>query len=235
MIIAANQPYFLPYIAYWQLINLADVFLIGDNYAYMKHGWVNRNRILERGKDAFFGIEIVQKSVNRYINETQVKKTLFPKKLKTLVHNYAKAPYFEQGYALMERIFANSETNLSRFLEFSIREICSYLGITTKIGHTSDFVGNNKFKREERVYDFCHRLGGDIYVNPIGGQKLYHFDEFRRQNITLKFIKSECRPYKQFDNEFVPGLSILDIIMFNPVETIQEMLQEYSFIEAPVK
>lgn len=235
MIVTANQPYFLPYIAYWQLINLADVFLIADDYAYMKNGWVHRNRILEQGNEAFLGIELVQKSVNQYINKTQIRRELFPKKLKTLVQNYGKAPYFEQGYALMERIFENRETNLSLFLEFSIKEICSYLGITTKIGHTSDFVGNNKFKREERVYDFCHRLGGDIYVNPIGGQELYHFDEFRRQNITLKFIKSECRPYKQFDNEFVPGLSILDVIMFNSVESIQEMLKEYSFIEAPVE
>lgn len=231
MIVSANQPYFLPYIAYWQLIHLADVFLIADDYAYMKNGWVHRNRILEQGKPAYFGIELVNKSVNHYINETQIKNELFKKKLKTLVQNYHDAPCFEQGMDLMERIFANPETNLSLFLEYSIREICKYLGITTKILHTSEFEGNSQYKCEHRVYDFCARLGGDTFVNAIGGQELYHFDEFRKRRITLKFIKSEVQSYKQFENDFVPGLSILDVIMFNPVETIKEMLNQYSFIE----
>jgi len=234
LIIAANQPYFIPYIGYFQLIHLADIFLIGDNYNFIKQGWIQRNRILLNGEPHFFGLEIKNTSSNKYINETEVLDFNVNQKLNAILYAYKNAPFFNDGYSIIETILMNPERNLSEFLVFSIKQICQYLSITTKIMKISEFEGNDQFKREYRIFDFCKRLGGNTYINPIGGQSLYHFDTFRNQNITLKFIQSQCLPYKQFNNNFVPNLSILDVIMFNSKETIKTKLCEYSLVKEKI-
>ena len=231
MILSSNQPYFLPYLAYWQLIHVADRFLIGDDFAFMKGGWIPRNRILLRSEPYFIRMELSHKSCNKLICDTYLAPVRIEDKLKTLEMAYHKAPYFAPGYALAAQIILHPERNLSLFLEHSIREVCAYLGITTPIGHTSDLEGNRQFKREERIYDFCHRMGADTYVNPIGGRALYHKEAFARQGIRLLFLQSGLPPYQQFGGPFVEKLSILDAIMFNSREQLHEMLDQYTLID----
>lgn len=231
MIIAGNQPYFLPYIGFWQLVNAADLFLIGDNYNFIKRGWIQRNRILINGKPFFFGLEVKHITSFRKINETEFIDFDVAQKLNTVYRAYRKAPQFDAGYNLVKTILDNPERNVAEFLFQSIKDVCRFLGIDTKFIRSSEIPGNDNYKREYRIYDFCHRLGGDTYLNAVGGQDLYHFDDFEKHGITLKFIHPNIRPYKQFYNEFVPGLSILDVIMFNSLETIKEMLNDFSVIE----
>ncbi|MBR1508906.1 MAG: WbqC family protein [Eubacterium sp.] len=230
MIIAANQPYFLPYISYWQLINAADVFFIGDNYAYIRRGWINRNRILFRGAPELFGIEVLHASSFSLISELNIAKINKRKKMNKLYEAYHKAPYYETGARLMEKILDSPEENLSEFLISSIKTICDYLEIKTPIRKMSELVGNDSFKREERIYDMCHRLGADTYVNPIGGKELYDGGEFEKQGIKLRFINTDEIVYKQFGDSFVEKLSIIDVIMFNSREEIRDMLDKYTLI-----
>ena len=231
MIIAGNQPYFLPYIGFWQLVNAADLFLIGDNYNFIERGWIQRNRILINGKPIFLGLEVKHITSFRKINETEFIDFDVAQKLNTVYRAYRKAPQFDAGYNLVKTILDNPERNVAEFLFQSIKDVCRFLGIDTKFIRSSEIPGNDSYKREYRIYDFCHRLGGDTYLNAVGGQDLYHFDDFEKHGITLKFIHPNIRPYKQFYNEFVPGLSILDVIMFNSLETIKEMLNDFSVIE----
>lgn len=231
MIIAGNQPYFLPYIGFWQLVNAADLFLIGDNYNFIKRGWIQRNRILINGKPFFFGLEVKHITSFRKINETEFIDFDVAQKLNTVYRAYRKAPQFDAGYNLVKTILDNPERNVAEFLFQSIKDVCRFLGIDTKFIRSSEIPGNDSYKREYRIYDFCYRLGGDTYLNAVGGQDLYHFDDFEKHGVTLKFIHPNIRPYKQFYNEFVPGLSILDVIMFNSLETIKEMLNDFSVIE----
>lgn len=230
MIIAANQPYFLPYISYWQLINAADVFFIGDNYAYIKRGWINRNRILYNGAPELFGIEVLHASSFSLISELSIAKINKRKKMNKLYEAYHKAPYYETGARLMEKILDSPEENLSEFLISSIKTICDYLEIKTPIRKISELEGNDSFKREERIYDMCHRLGADTYVNPIGGKELYDGGEFEKQGIKLRFINTDEIVYKQFGNSFVEKLSIIDVIMFNSRKEIRDMLDKYTLI-----
>lgn len=230
MILAANQPYLFPYLGYWQLINAADVFLIGDDYAYMRKSWINRNRILIGGKPQWFRMEVEDASSFRLIIDTKLKPIGLEDKLRTLEMAYHKAPYFADAYSLARRVLCyDSGGMLTPFLENSIREVCGYLGIDTRIGHTSDFPGNAVFKREHRIYDLCHRLGANVYINAPGGQDLYSFDDFREHGIELRFLQPELRPYPQFGAPFVPSLSILDILMFNSREAVHDMLSHCSF------
>ena len=231
MILAGNQPYFLPYLAWWQLIKAADLFLLSDDYNFIRSGWICRNRILVEGKPFFFRIEVKKRSSYKLIKNMEIVPVKVEKKLKTLEFAYHKAPYFDNGIALAERILRYPDTNLADFLEHSVREVCSFLHITTPLKRSSELVGNSMFKREERIYDACRRTGADTYVNAIGGTALYHRDEFARQGITLKFLKSGLPEYPQFKKPFVERLSILDAIMFNSPEALQEMLEDYTLID----
>lgn len=221
MTVAANQPYFLPYLPYWQLISAADVFLIADDYSFRRSSWINRNIIQIEGKPLWMCLELKHQSSYKLIGETEILQDISPNKMETIRRAYKKAPFFEAGYAIAEKILSNPERNLSLFLEYSIRIICDYLGISTRIMHTSDFPGNALLKKEQRIYDFCHRMEADTYVNAIGGMSLYDFDAFRQEGLRLRFIHSGCREQR----------SILDTIMNHSQEELRDMLNNYSFID----
>lgn len=232
VIMGGNQPYFIPYIGYWQLINAVDIFIISDDYNYINGGWVNRNRILEKGKARYFNIEISHASSNRKINELYISRGIFSKdqKLMQLRNVYRRAPYFDEGYELMQEIFDYKELNLAAFLENSIRKICDYLDIKTKFVRSSSIPHNCELKKEYKIYDQCKHVGADTYINAIGGQRLYSFDQFNQHGIKLGFIQTNEIRYKQLWYDFVPNLSIIDVIMFNSKEEIKKMLQLYKLL-----
>ncbi|MBQ3972087.1 MAG: WbqC family protein [Selenomonadaceae bacterium] len=233
MILAANQPYFFPYLGYWQLINAADVFLVADNLAYMRKSWINRNYILINGKPEWFRIQVEDASSFRLIMDTRLsEKNDFGHLLRTLEMAYHKAPYFCGGMDLVSSIFAfDSKGMLSPFLENSIRKVCSYLGIETVIGRSSDYPEDINYRREHSLYYLCGLLVADTYINLPRGQALYDYAEFRRRGIRLRFIDPVLNPYPQIRGEFVPRLSILDAIMFNPREKVHDMLSEFNYVD----
>lgn len=231
MIMGGNQPYFIPYIGYWQLINAVDVFIISDDYNYIERGWINRNRIIENGQPKYYNIEISHVSSNKKINELYLSEKFDrKKKLMQIRGAYRKAPYFEAGYALMNQIINFPELNLAGFLENSIRQICDYLEIKTKFVRASSIPNNCNLKREYRIYDQCRYVGADKYINAIGGQNLYTYKQFESQGIQLGFIQSDNIEYKQLWYEFVPNLSIIDVIMFNSKKEIMQMLKQYKIL-----
>lgn len=231
MTLSANQPYFMPYLAYWQLIDSADLFLIGDDYNYIRHGWIGRNRVLVGGEPAYVGISIKGASPNRLISELEIADVNASQILNILRHNYCKAPFFDETMGLMEDILGFPERNLSAFLTHSIEEVCRHIGITTRIGKTSDFDTYGRLKKEDRIYEYCRLTGADTYINAVGGQELYSYDDFMKHGVRLKFINSRLPEYPQRTESFVPGLSIMDVMMFNSREEITNMLTQYSLIE----
>ena len=220
MILSANQPYFLPYFPWWQLIAQADLFLIGDDNAFMKHSWIYRNRIRVNGSQTYFRIRVRDMSCHRTIAQTEILPPDVSTMLRTLEMAYHKAPYFADGFALAERILLCTDMNLCRFLTHSIREVCDYLGIGTQLGFTSDYAGNTRLVREERLYEFCRRTGADVYVNAIGGQALYDRAEFAAHGIELRFLQTEVP-----DN-----LSIIDSVMNRSREELHEMLGRFRYV-----
>lgn len=230
MILGSNQPYFLPYIGYWQLINAVDVFELCDDFNYIKHGWINRNRILINGEANYYRMDLQNVSSNRKINEHLLLEYNIDKKLRPIQLAYSKAPYFENGYSLMKEILEFDDNHLADFLENSTRIICNYLDIKTKIIKSSGYDRNRELKKEYGIYDSCKILGADTYYNAIGGKELYSFEEFQKNNIKLGFIECQNIVYKQFDNSFIPNLSILDVIMFNSKEEIKRMLKMYTIV-----
>lgn len=232
--IAIMQPYFFPYLGYWQLMNAVDEYVIYDDVNYINKGWINRNNILLNDNTFLLTLSLVKASQNKLIKEIDIlddgknKQHFFS----IIEHAYKKAPFFHQVYPILKKIILNPEKNLVKYIAFSFSEICNYLKITTNFLVSSDIPKNNLLKGDDKILDICKTLNAKIYINPIGGMDIYHQYKFDNNNIKLYFIKTnfEHTKYKQFKNEFIPSLSIIDVMMFNSPEQIKQMLNEYELI-----
>ena len=226
------QPYFFPYIGYWQSINAVDKYVIYDDVNFIKGGWINRNKILVNGNAKIINLKMNGASPNKLINEVKVAndKIYNKKLLKTIGHSYSKAPYYKDVYTLIEEIIFYEEENLSTYLENSIIRIAEYLDISTEFILSSDIEKDNSLKGQDKVIDICRILDASEYYNAIGGIELYSSEVFNFNEIKLKFLKSELIKYKQFGNDFEPNLSIIDVMMFNSKEDVKRFLDLYVLI-----
>ncbi len=226
------QPYFLPYIGYWQLLNAVDQYVIYDDVNFIKGGWINRNNILINNEAKLFNIQMQGASSNKLINEIEVSSNQVWKKkfLKTIENSYSKAPFYKDVYPVLEDIINYDETNLAKYIVNSISQVCDYLNIDTKLIISSDINKDNELKGQDKVIEICKVLGADEYYNAIGGQSLYSYNDFKKSGIKLSFLKTNMHEYKQFNDEFVDGLSIIDVMMFNSVSYIKTKLEAYELL-----
>jgi WbqC-like protein family len=232
MKIAIMQPYFLPYIGYFQLINAVDKFLLYDIVTFIKGGWINRNRIIVNNTDYMFSIPLVKASPNKNIADIFIKDDLKWKNqlLKTIEQSYKKAPYFEKIFPLISSIINKDETNLSKFILNSFQLINNYLDINTEIIPSANQYKVDQLKGADKVIQICKEENADIYINAINGRKLYDKESFSKQDLSLFFIDSQEIKYQQFKNDFLPNLSILDVLMFNSKEQVKEYLNKYELV-----
>lgn len=227
MTIAIFQPYFLPYIGYWQLLAMVDGFVVYDNIEYTKKGWINRNRFLQGGADAYFTVPIKKASDFQTVAERQVADDFDRDKLlRALAASYRKAPQFDSVYPLVERIVRAPLGNLFAYVHHSLIEVARFLEIATPMVLSSTIAIDHTLKSEQKVLAICRALGADRYVNPIGGQALYSPAAFSAASIRLDFVQSRPIVYPQFGGAFVPNLSILDVLMFNAKPAVRAMLSE---------
>ena len=228
--IAVMQPYFLPYLGYFQMVNAVDQFVIYDDIQYTKQSWFNRNRFLLNGKPQYFTIPLKKDSDFLNVDERELSADYQHQK-KELISRfelaYKKAPYFDQVFPLLLEIMNSEERNLYRFIRFSFDRVCDYLNIDTKVIPSSRVDGEENLSGKERLIDICERLGGEHYINLPGGRALYNKKDFKERGIQLSFIDPIFTKYNQFGDKFIPGLSILDVMMFNPVDEIEKMLQRF--------
>jgi len=230
--VAIMQPYFFPYIGYFQLINCVDIFVIFDDVDFINRGWINRNNLLVNGKKSLFTIPLSGASQNKKINESApVEGDYWKKKLlKKIEFSYKKAPEYDAVYNLIENVLTSEYETISDLIKNSLFQVKKYLDIQTEFT-CSIFYKNEQLKGQERIIDICLQENANVYINAIGGKSLYSPDAFAQNSIKLFFIKTGNIEYKQFENEFVPYLSFIDILMFNSVEAIQNMLQNYELVK----
>jgi hypothetical protein len=229
MNLAVMQPYLFPYIGYWQLISAVDTFVIYDDVNFIKQGYINRNNILQNQKPHLFTLELIGASSNKKINEIKIGSNS-NKLLRTIKQNYSKAPFYKNVSNVIEEILNNEEKELSKFLGFSLVKISEYLNIDTKFLYSSDIKNDKTFKAQDRLIEISKTLNVTGYINTIGGIELYDKEVFSQNDINLSFLKSSEISYKQFNNEFIPNLSIIDILMFNSKDNIKNMLTQFELI-----
>lgn len=233
MKLAIMQPYFFPYLGYFQLIHAADKFVVYDDVQYMKGGWINRNRILMDGKPAWISLPVMPDSTYSHINQRTVSTREYEKSktkiLGQLQAGYRKAPFYAETLPLVKTILDDEEKSLAHFICNSLMIMCEYLGIKTPLVLSSAIDKNDKDLRGvDRVFSLCRATGADMYINAIGGRELYRAEDFAAHNIELRFIAMDNIEYSQGATAFVPYLSIIDVLMYNGREATQAMLQQYS-------
>ena len=234
MKLAIMQPYFMPYIGYFQLINNVDKFIFYDDVTFIKQGWINRNQILINNKANMFSVPLANASSHTLIKDVLISENRYEKWkksfLSSIMYNYKKAKNYGPVRELIEDILLKPPESISNFAIKSVIEISKYLDITTEFEICSKQYSNTHLSGQDRVLDICKSEHADTYINPIGGMALYSESKFLGNEIKLHFIKTDNLIYKQFSNEFVPFLSIIDVLMFNDREEILSMLNNFELV-----
>lgn len=228
------QPYLFPYIGYFQMIKAVDKFVFYDDVNFIKQGWINRNRILLNAKDFMFTVPLQKANSFTLIKDSLINDKLYNgwkvKFQQTLNQNYKKAPFFDNVISLIHAILEKEHKSISDLAMDSVREISNYLHLKTEFIISSETYNNQGLDRLERLISICKTEHATEYINAVGGQELYSKEDFKNHGIELHFIKSQPIEYTQFKNEFVPWLSIIDVLMFNSIEEINEMLNKYELV-----
>nr|WP_298922081.1 WbqC family protein [uncultured Roseobacter sp.] len=228
------QPYFLPYLGYFQLIAASDIFVVYDTIQHTKKGWINRNQMLRNGEAVIFSIPLKKDSDFLHVADRYLSDAFEPQKLCNQIEGaYRKAPHFSQTMPLIETIVHFQTENLFEFIYHSICHCCEHLGITTALRISSDVEnGVSDLRNADRVIDICKRVGATEYINPPGGRNLYAAGDFNAQGLKLRFLQPHLPTYAQFGRPFVPSLSILDVMMFNSIDQISTtFLKEYDLVD----
>lgn len=232
--LAIMQPYFFPYIGYFQLLNRVDEFVVYDNIQYTKKGWINRNRILENGKASYISLSLKKDSYylninDRFLSENS-KETL--EKIKARIkNNYHHAPYFNEVFPIVTEILNYSEKSLFSFLYNSLNVLKRFLDIQTTLTISSSIHIDHDLKFQDKVIAISKQLGYDHYINSIGGKEIYSSDQFEKHGIVLNFLKTNHIEYEQLSPVFTPYLSIIDVLMFNgKMATMNLINNDYEII-----
>lgn len=232
--IAIMQPYLFPYLGYFQLAAAVEKFVFYDDVNYICGGWINRNRINLNGESAFFTVPLAKASSFRKINEIKVVSDRHwkDKIFRTLRHAYGKAPFFPITMPLFEDVLDSNEAFIGEIAKKSIIRVASLLGLKTVFISTSANYNNSELSGAARVIDICRLESADCYINLAGGKALYHTQYFSSHQVTLRFLSPGLQPLKQVSERFLPGLSIIDLLMYYDIEAIREMLS-LATLESP--
>jgi hypothetical protein len=228
------QPYVFPYLGYFQLIGAVDKFVVYDDVAFIKQGWVNRNMILVGGRACRFSVPLRAASSFKRIDEIEVDQDSYARWLRkfltTVDQNYREAPCYGPVRELVASVFEGFSGSIAALAVRSLAETAHYLDLRTPIVESSTKYGNGDLKGTERVIDICMKEHAEEYVNAIGGKELYASEEFAARGIRLHFLRSRSVMYRQSGDRFTPGLSIIDVMMFNAPRRIGELLEEFDVV-----
>lgn len=229
MKLAIMQPYLFPYIGYYQLAYHVDKFIFFDDVNYIKKGFINKNAIQTINGRLNFTYPVNQVSQNRLINQHYFSDTN-QKLLATLEQTYKKSPYFDNIMPLIYSVINHSDKNVSSLASKSIIDVFSYLDIEFIYDYSSNFNYDNFGDGENKILSLCKINNASSYINPIGGISLYHHEIFDKENINLKFIKSDNISYQQFNNKnkFEQNLSMIDLLMNHSKEKVVDLLKMYT-------
>jgi len=230
MRIAVMQPYFLPYIGYWQLLRAVDTCVVLDDVNYINRGWINRNRISVRGEPCWMTLPLVGASQNKLISEID----LLPddgwksRLMKKVEASYQGELSFLPTMRLFQEMMECAQGNLSAFVTGSIQRMCGRLGLATEIIPTSHIFPKGDLKGEHRILDICTRLGASEYLNPPGGRDLYDSVLFADSGINLLFLDApKMELGLKSGSRSGETLSLLDTLMMNPLGDIRTALSQF--------
>ena len=233
MSVAIMQPYFFPYVGYFQLVQAADHFVFYDDVMFIKKGWINRNRILIQGNEFLFSIPLEKQSQHKSIRQSTVAYgTEFPAKwLQQIESAYKKAPHFQVVFELIHRVIQEKPASIADLAAKSIMETWTYLGLEKKFYMSSELNTEPDGDRALRLIHITQELGESHYINAVNGQSLYDKLFFKEHGVQLDFLSPRLQPYKQGNSlEFKAGISMIDVLMWNSKEEVAQQLKNFDLI-----
>lgn len=232
MRLAIMQPYFFPYLGYLALIKHSDYFIAFDTPQFIRHGWIERNRILKPQE----GWQYIKAPLEKHRRDTTIKDVKIKnnnewkrKTIAQLEHYKKKAPFYKETIDLVERTLDFETNSITKLDSFALENILAYLNIDFHYDIFSEMdinIGEPK-EPDEWALNISKALKADEYINPPGGEDFFDRTKYEKENIKLKFLHLKLSEYEQKRKPFEPGLSIIDVIMFNSPERIREMLDDY--------
>ena len=215
--LALMQPYFFPYIGYFQLIHEVDLFVFFDDVTFIRRGWINRNQILARGVPTYFTIPVRRAGTSKAINKTVVYQEHLPrwkrKFLRTLRESYSGSPNLRRVTDLVEEVLSYGDQHVALLAQRSVIAICELLDLKVDFLLSSRDFPPSAARGVERVIEICRAAGAPNYVNAPGGRSLYDPSRFAQDGLALSFLEPNIENYPQRAEHFFPRLSILDLIL----------------------
>lgn len=220
------QPYFFPYLGYYQVVFKAEKFVFYDDVSFIKGGWINRNRILINGEPRYLTVSLQGASPNKRICDIALIDNR-RKLLRSIECAYSRAPYFSTVIEVVASVLSDSGSRISDLAARSITAVMDYLELPREFCFSSQvFFDTQGLGRAERLIVITKRCRGGHYINAQGGVELYDKEYFREQGVHLHFLRPALPEYPQFGSDFVPGLSMIDVLMFNSPQRVCDMLEQ---------
>lgn len=220
MKVAIMQPYLFPYHLYWRLVQEVDVFVIFDNVNFRKKGFINRNYSYNDGTQKRFTLSLQKVSQNKLINEIDICSD--QTRLKSFLRcQYNSCVNFNHVWPILDDILSFKDSNLASFLENSIKTICDYMEIRTRIISASSLQSDyTDLRGQDKILCLCKLLGANEYLNLPSGKLLYDKSTFKSNNLNLEFISP-------FSDKIMPGqvnsfhaCSVIDLMMNIPQKSL---------------
>jgi hypothetical protein len=236
MKIAIMHPYFFPYLGYFSLIKNTDKFILLDSVQFIRHGWIERNRILKSDEGwLYIGVPLKKHKHDTLIKEIEINNEInWEGKIIAQLGYYKKiAPFYYKVIKLLETTFSNKYEKIVDLNKATLKMVCDYLGISNSIEVYSEMglCIEPVTAPDEWALNICKAINGvEEYWNPEGGASIFDKRKFRLNNMTIKFLHQNLEVYNQKRGVFESGLSIIDIIMFNSPEVINEMLTKFELL-----
>lgn len=238
MRVAIMQPYLFPYWPYVQLMGCVDVFVLLDNVQFIRHGWMNRNRIRVAGKAHLFTLPVAAQPLSTRIHDIRFWDNLpatLTKLGRTLEQAYARRPRGATAGRLFQNTFAGYANREQLFLPVALAAhalLAEELSLPCRFLLASELGPRSHTDAVSNVIDLVRRVGGRTYINSIGGRGLYSAAAFEAAEIRLTFLNGRLTPYDQGDADFIPGLSVLDLFANLEVASLRARLSEYELVSA---
>lgn len=230
MKVAIMQPYFFPYIGYYTLLKQTDKFILFDPVQFIRHGWIERNRILKPAE----GWQFISVPLEKYGRDTLIKDIKirvaedWKGKIFRQIEHYKKAPFYKQTIELMYAGMAVETDSIVKLNENILKATCEYLGIKLdiKVFTEMDVEMEEVTHAGEWALNISKAIGAKEYINPVGGIEIFRNDQFVDAGIKLTFMGNKLTPYSQRRAQFEPGLSIIDAMMFNDVDGVNKLIDD---------
>jgi len=228
------QPYFFPYLGYFAIMKYVDWWIVLDEVQFIRHGWIERNRILKPVE----GWQYISVPLEKHSRDVLIKKIKIRQNedwdnriLRQLEHYKKNAPYYPDTIEFLRDVLSYDTDSIAQLNVFLLKKTCSLLGINVKVSLFSEM--DLEIEQPEKSGDWAlnisRALNATEYVNPPGGASLFDRELFQDSSIGLKFLELELIKYNQGRRLFEPGLSIVDVLMFNKPEEVFLMLDNYRF------